>query len=173
MEAIIFYLLQAIIIFCALSVVCVSSPIYAALFLVLSMIGVAGIFVHLDAFFLAGVQLIVYAGAVTVLFVMVVMMFNLSEERKAFSKGFLGNSIKVITGLLFYSLIWSAVEKDRAGLIELPKIAEGSEQMKALASHLFTKYVFGFEAICILLLLVIVGTVSLSKAKGGTHDGTK
>ncbi|MEC9281624.1 MAG: NADH-quinone oxidoreductase subunit J [Bdellovibrionota bacterium] len=103
MENIVFYFLEALILLSALGVVLVTSPIYSALFLVLTMIGVAGIFVSLDAFFLAGVQLVVYAGAVTVMFVMVVMLFNLDKEKKAFSKGTGSNFLKAAS----VGLIWS------------------------------------------------------------------
>lgn len=173
MESILFYFLQALILLSALGMVCVSSPIYAALLLVLCMVGVAGIFVHLEAYFLAGVQLIVYAGAVTVLFVMVVMMFNLSDEKKAFAKGLLGNVVKVFTALMIWYTIAQSISLNQISISDLPKSLEGSEKVKELATHLFTKYVFGFEAICILLLVVIVGTVALSKARGGTHARSK
>lgn len=171
MENIVFYFLEALILLSALGVVLVTSPIYSALFLVLTMIGVAGIFVSLDAFFLAGVQLVVYAGAVTVMFVMVVMLFNLDKEKKAFSKGTGSNFLKAAS----VGLIWSILSTSLLyvfsdlGKEDLPRLAEGSLAIKELASHLFLKYVFGFEVICILLLLVIVGAVSLARAKGGTH----
>lgn len=174
MENGIFYGLEALVLLSALLVVLVANPIYSALFLVLTMIGVAGIFVTLNAYFLAAVQLIVYAGAVAILFVMVVMIFDIRNEKKAFSKGMLGNTLKAFSVGIIWSLISTSllyVFSD-IGKGDLPKIEEGTAKMKEIAYHLFTKYVFGFEAICILLLLVMVGAVALSKAKGGTHAGT-
>ena len=172
MENIVFYLMEAVILISALLVVLVANPIYSALFLVLTMIGVAGIFVSLDAYFLAAIQLVVYAGAVTVLIVMVVMMFNLQKDAKAFSRGMLGNVLKTLSVVLIWSIVHTAITGvfSDFGRGDLPKIEEGSIAMKSLATHLFTKYVFGFEAISILLLVVIVGSVALAKSKGGTHD---
>ena len=171
MEHLVFYFLEALILLSALGVVLVTSPIYSALFLVLTMVGVAGVFVTLDAYFLAGVQLVVYAGAVTVLFVMVVMLFNLDKEKTAFSKGTGINFLKALS----VGLIWSILSTSLLyvfsdlGSEDLPRVLEGTAGIKEMASHLFLKYVFGFEVICILLLLVIVGAVSLARAKGGTH----
>lgn len=171
LENIVFYGLEALVILSALAMISIRSPIYSALCLVMVMVGVAGIFVTLNAYFLAAVQLIVYAGAVTVLFVMVVMMIDLKKNGRSFSKGLLGNSLKAFSVGLIWSLIATSVIYvfSDIGRGDLPKISEGTFQMKELAAHLFTKYIFGFEAICILLLLVIVGTVALSRAKGGTH----
>lgn len=170
-STLLFYGLQFLIIFSALAVVLVPNPIYSALFLVLTMVGVAAIFVSLDAMFIAGVQLVVYAGAVMVLFVMVLMLFNLQKEKRAFSRGFLASAIKLASVLGIGAVMASAIVKAYKGtnLAALAAADVGSKSIKDLATLLFTKYIFGFELISILLLIVIVGAVSLSRAKGGTH----
>ncbi|MFK8137418.1 MAG: NADH-quinone oxidoreductase subunit J [Bdellovibrionales bacterium] len=166
-----FYFLEALILLSALGVVLVSNPIYSALFLVLSMIGVAGIFVSLEAYFVAVIQLVVYAGAVTVLFVMVIMLFNLEKEKKAFSQGFFSLLLRVgIIGAI-WAVVASALKSTFVNLTpeDMPFLDNGGSGVKVLAETLFTQYVFGFEIISVLLVTVIVGAVALARAKGGTH----
>lgn len=75
-DAILFWFLALVVLVSGLSVILMTNPVYSALCLVMTMVGVSAIFVTLNAYFLAGVQLIVYAGAVMVLFVMVLMLFD-------------------------------------------------------------------------------------------------
>lgn len=174
-SSLLFYFLQFLILFSALGVVLIPNPIYCSLFLVLSMVGVAALFASLEAMFVAGVQLVVYAGAVMVLFVMVVMLFNLRKESRAFTRGLWGQVLKVVTTVGTGSMIAAAlVHSFRGRLIpafdvNIVQDKVGTAGIKEVAEMLFIKYVFGFEVICILLLLVIVGSVSLARAKGGTH----
>lgn len=161
-----FYLMAAVTLGSAVSMLILPSPIYAALSLVLTMAGVAGLFVTLNAYFIAGVQLIVYAGAVMVLFVMVLMLFNLKQESRAFSRGLFSGGTKllasgVLVGLLFVAIIMSTKLLAEPN-VELPTSED-------LAQLLFTKYVFAFELISLVLLVVIVGVVSVAKGSGGTH----
>ena len=86
-DAFLFWLLAMITVVSGLTVVLVTNPVYSALSLAMTMVGVAGLFVTLNAYFIAGVQLIVYAGAVMVLFVMVLMLFDLKHEVLAFTRG--------------------------------------------------------------------------------------
>ncbi len=161
-----FYLIAFVTLVSAVMLLLVPSPVYAAFFLVLAMAGVAGLFVLLNAYFMAGVQLIVYAGAVMVLFVMVLMLFNLKQETQAFSRGLISGALKLftggtLTGLMFVGYIMSTkmIAEPR---LEIPTSAD-------VAKLLFTKYVFGFELISLVLLLVIVGVVAIAKGSGGTH----
>ena len=93
-QDLLFYFLGGLSLFGALGVVLAANPIYASLFLVLSMVSISGIFFSLGAYFVAGVQLLVYAGAVMVLFVMVIMIFDLKKELSPYSDGFLRNILK-------------------------------------------------------------------------------
>lgn len=167
----VFYLLQVMILACALGVVLMSNPIYCALMLAGCMVGVAGLFFSLEAYFIAGVQLVVYAGAVMVLFVMVVMLFNLKTEKKAFSKGFLSAILKTLLSIGIFALVASSLSVSFAEMsgTALAPLDSVMKSIKELSGLLFTKYVFGFEIISVLLIVVIVGSVSLARAKGGTH----
>jgi NADH-quinone oxidoreductase subunit J len=167
----IFYFLAFIAFFSACGVILVQNPIYSALFLAFAMIAVSAIFVTLDAVFIAGVQLIVYAGAVMVLFVMVLMLFDLKHEFDAFSKGVIGGVLKlasvgVILGLVMGSVYMSASMVFNNPLAPLPA---GVDQVKMLSLTLFGNYIFAFEVIGALLLVIAIGAVTLSRIRGGTH----
>lgn len=170
-----FYLLAFVSVGCGVGVVAVQNPIYSALFLALTMIGVAGVFVTLDALFLAGVQLIVYAGAVMVLFVMVLMLFDLKHDMKAFSKGVVSGALKLVSAGLILGLVAGSIYMSTevalspGGASAAGAAGSTGDVTKELANLLFTKYLFGFEAIGALLLIIAVGAVTLSRISGGTH----
>jgi NADH-quinone oxidoreductase subunit J len=166
---IVFYILSTLAVVCAFGVILVPNPIYSALYLAGTMISLAGLFFALGAYFVAGVQLIVYAGAVMVLFVMVVMLFDLKKEKDAFTGGAWGFFAKFAAGALALGLIAGAFDVSRIGAQEAAKATESVSSTKLLAEALFSRHVFGFEVISILLLVVIVGAVSLARSKGGTH----
>tara|TARA_B100001248_G_scaffold262718_2_gene261486 strand:+ start:30372 stop:30896 length:525 start_codon:yes stop_codon:yes gene_type:complete len=170
-EAISFYLIQFIILASALAVVLVPNPIYSAISLAVSMTGIAALFFSLEAYFIAGVQLVVYAGAVMVLFVMVVMLFDLKKEKRAFSRGTLSRVLKTTLSVLIFSMIAGALSMSFSELGSGDSIAKEdiTRSIKELSALLYTKYVFAFEALAILLVMVIVGAIALAKAKGGTH----
>ena len=168
-----FYILSVISVICAAGVILSRNPIYSAFYLVGTMVSMAGIFVTLDAYFIAGVQLIVYAGAVMVLFVMVLMLFDLKHEMKTFSKGMLANVFKLGSAGIFLGMmliyIWYSFSGDPGFKPVSLDPAHSMEATKELSRMLFTKYLFAFEAIGALLLIIAVGAVSLSRISGGTH----
>ena len=172
-DAILFWFLAAVTILAGLSVVLMSNPIYSALSLAMTMVGVAALFVTLGAYFLAGVQLIVYAGAVMVLFVMVLMLFDLKHEIQAFTRGKITGAVKIASVGILAGLIVGAITLGTK-VIEVSKTAEATaktygDNTMALAQNLFLQNVFGFEALGVLLLVIAVGTVALSRSRGGTH----
>jgi len=156
-----------------LTTVLVTNPIYSALALAFAMIGVSALFVTLNAYFLAGVQLIVYAGAVTVLFVMVLMMFDLKHEITAFTRGKFTGLVKSGTVALLAGILVGAIAMTSDLFLKIsgtPEVAlGGGDGTKELGKILFSKYIFGFEALGILLLIVAIGAVALARSKGGTH----
>ncbi len=152
-------------------VISMANPIFSALALAMTMVGVAALFVTLDAYFLAGVQLIVYAGAVMVLFVMVIMLFDLKHEVKAFSRGLLTGAVKLGTVGLFAGLIVGAILLTSGATVtkQAEEMATNQDVTASLGQLLFSHYLFGFEALGVLLLIVAVGSVALARSKGGTH----
>lgn len=174
MEAgIVFYSLALTLVYFAYKTVTSPNPIHCALNLAVTMVGLAFMFFTLGAQFVAWVQIIVYAGAVMVLFLMVLMLFDIKSDLKAFSKGLVGGALKVgsaalLTGMIIGSARYSS---DLLGTTTLkPESVEESRQTtQALAQLLFAKYIFVFELLGVLLLVVAVGAVAISRVKGGTH----
>jgi len=152
-------------------VVSLTNPIYAALSLAFTMVSVAAVFVTLEAFFVAGVQLIVYAGAVMVLFVMVLMLFDLKHEVESFARGKVTGAIKLLAAGLLAGLLIGAILYSSSGELgsSAPQAAAQIDSTKTLGYRLFTQHIFAFEALGVLLLVIAVGVVALSRSKGGTH----
>ncbi len=173
-DAVLFWFLSLIILVSAIGVVTMANPIFSALCLVMSMVSVAAIFATLKAFFLAGVQLIVYAGAVMVLFVMVLMLFDLHKEKKPFTQGTFTGTLKLLLGGLFAGLLVGTTTIS-SELLKAPiekaitNSSSGIESTKQMGQMLFTQYLFGFEILGVLLLVIAVGAVALARSKGGTH----
>lgn len=171
-DVFLFWFLAAVVLLSGAIVILVPNPVYSALALAMTMVGIAALFVTLNAYFLAGVQLIVYAGAVMVLFVMVLMIFDLKQEVRAFSRGLFSGAMKIASVGLFAGLVAGAVALTAGSFINVspnPALELGADTTKQLGKMLFTQYLFGFEALGVLLLVVAIGAVALSRSKGGTH----
>jgi NADH-quinone oxidoreductase subunit J len=167
-----FWFLAIVTVISGVTVVTITNPIYSALALAMTMIGVSALFVTLNAQFLAGVQLIVYAGAVTVLFVMVLMLFDLKHELTAFTRGKITGIVKIACAGIFAGLIIGSIVITSQALLSSgasTALTSGEDVTKELGKLLFTKYMFGFEALGLLLLIVAIGAVALARSKGGTH----
>jgi NADH-quinone oxidoreductase subunit J len=171
-DAALFWILALLTVGSGLSVVLLRNPIFSALSLALTMTGVAALFVTLNAAFLAGVQLIVYAGAVMVLFVMVLMLFDLKHELQTFTQGKISGSLKVASVATLLGIILGSVFVASNSMLSNEaeiKIDMMGDNTKQLGQLLFSQYLFGFEALGVLLLIVAVGAVALSRSRGGTH----
>jgi NADH-quinone oxidoreductase subunit J len=140
----------------ALAVVLAHSPLRAALYLIASLCSVALLFILLDAGFVAAMQVLVYAGAIMVLFVFVIMLLNLGTVggRPAYL-----SLSKVMGGVAVGYLSWRVGEAALAIGSGEGKAVDGT--VKSIGTLLLTDYLFGFEAISILLLVAVVGAVVL------------
>ena len=136
------------------------NPVTSAMFLVLTIISMAGLFVLLHAFFLAAVQVLVYAGAVMVLFLFVIMLLDLKEEerRKIRREGLIAGLVAV--GAIAAIFVRSLLQTKPGANLPLPK-SEGDTV--ALGKILFTEYLLPFEIVSLLLLVAMVGVILLSK----------
>ncbi len=164
MEALNFWILCIVTSVSAILVVFLRKPLLNVLFMVLTMIGLAGLFLLLHAEFVAMVQLIVYAGAIMVLFLFVVMLLNL--ERLGIQawitevRGWAGALAALcLFGLLIVGMntFWSSQGATEITVIEQPSNTE------VLAGALFTQYLLPFEIASVLLLAAIIGTVVLAR----------
>ncbi|HTY07453.1 MAG TPA: NADH-quinone oxidoreductase subunit J [Gemmatimonadales bacterium] len=154
------------------AVLCVSrrSPVASALWLVVTMFSLAALFVLLDAQFIAVLQVLVYAGAVMVLFLFVIMLLNLGRGAAPDRKGVLG----VTVGLVLAALLFVQLKFLRGAappeLIRLPPgvMAQTQQQagmVGAIATPLYEAYLVPFEITSVLLLAAVVGAVVLAKRK--------
>lgn len=170
MEVISFYTLAAFLIFFSYKVISVPNPLHSALYLVMTMLALAAAFFNLGAQFIAGVQIIVYAGAVMVLFVMVLMLFDLKAEIRSFSRGLISGALKVMSAALIAGLAWGGA-RSSVTVLDTPAVQNTAQVdvTRQLGILLYTKYLFAFEILGILLLVVAVGVVAVSRMKGGTH----
>jgi len=135
------------------------NPVTSAMFLVLTIVSLAGLFVLLHAFFLAAVQVLVYAGAVMVLFLFVIMLLDLKaeERRKIKVLGIVGGLVSVGAILVIFL---SSLLNAPLGAVQSPVVEGGTV---SLAKLLFTQYLLPFEIVSVLLLVAMVGVVLLSK----------
>ena len=162
MQELLFYIFSALTLICGFLVVAnpfTRNPVTSAMFLVLTIVSMAGLFVLLNAFFLAAVQVMVYAGAVIVLFLFVIMLLDVKEVEKQHY-----NHFGVVLGLLGLlsvgGMLIKAILSSGVGEGLHPQL-EGST--KALGMKLFTDYVLPFEIMGVLLLVGMIGVILLSK----------
>jgi NADH-quinone oxidoreductase subunit J len=163
MHPFLFYLFAALTLLCGVLVVVnpfTRNPVTSAMFLVLTIVSMAGLFVLLRAFFLAAVQILVYAGAVIVLFLFVIMLLDLKEEARRKINAAVGVLALLAVGGVAFVMI-AAIRQSGVGVGVEPARVEGSTI--ALGKVLFTRYALPFEAISIVLLVAMIGAVLLSK----------
>jgi len=159
----IFFFLAFVSIFCGILVITSKNPVYSCLYLVITMFAIASNYLLLNAQFLAVVQIIVYAGAIMVLFLFTIMLLNLnsnSEVHKSLLFKFLG----AIGGGSLLLIVVAAMKKSE--LSAAPMILPNTNQtgmIQNLGQVLFTEYVFPFEIISILIITALIGAVVLAK----------
>jgi NADH-quinone oxidoreductase subunit J len=166
-ETVIFYVFSVLTVISATSVVTVRNPVHAALFLVLTFFTSAAIWLLLEAEFLAIGLVLVYVGAVMVLFIFVVMMLdiNIARLRAGFVRYLpIGLLVAGIMLAMMLSIVTSDVFVLDAGSEPAPKPADYSNT-KALGGVLYTHYVFAFEVAAVILLVAIIAAISLTMRK--------
>jgi len=161
MEAVLFVLFGAVAVGASIMVVTRKHPLASALYLILALVAVAALFVLRQAHFLAAVQVIVYAGAVIVLFVFVIMLVNIPENLLPTERV---TAVRVLgvaaAGLL---ILESALV---AALFSMRKDLEsGGGTLEAVGRALFTDYLLAFEITSVLLLAALIGAITLAKKK--------
>ena len=146
----------------ALMVIISKNPVKSVLFLVLTFFFISGNYILMNAQFIAAVNIIVYAGAIMVLFLFVLMLLNLSKENEPKNSVFVKFAALVAGGILFTVLI--AALKD--GLVIAAATVDQSDNIglvENLGQILFTKYVLPFEISSVLFIAAMVGAVLLGK----------
>ncbi|PWB68163.1 MAG: NADH-quinone oxidoreductase subunit J [Deltaproteobacteria bacterium] len=161
MEPILFILFGAIAVAGSIMVVTRKHPMASALYLILTLFAVAALFVLRQAHFLAAIQVIVYAGAVVVLFIFVIMLINVPENKLPVERltalRFLGVAA---AGLLILEGAVLARKTTMPG-----GTAADSGSVQAVGRALFTDYLLAFEITSVLLLAAVIGAIALAKKK--------
>ena len=163
METIAFYVLAILAVVSAITVISQRRPVISALALAFNLISIAGLFLLLGAQFVALLQVIVYAGAIMVLILFVIMLLNLRDESPSSGRG----RIQTPLGLVMAGLLTVIFAVAIAGSVEqgLPQASPGFGTVGALGEELFTKFFYPFEAISLLLLVAMIGAVLLAKRR--------
>ena len=161
---VIFWAFAALAVMSALACITRRSAVASALWLVVTLFSLAALFVLLDAQFIAVLQVLVYAGAIMVLFLFVIMLLNLGRAGPTDLKGPIGLGVGVfLAGLLLVQLLVLRQASPAAGGPARPALEQG--MIPSVARPLFTTYMVPFEITSILLLAAIVGAVVLAKRK--------
>jgi NADH-quinone oxidoreductase subunit J len=167
MSDLLFNLFAIFTVACALGVVFNKNAVASAMCLLLSLVGVAGLFVLLDAFLLAVLLVLVYAGAVVALFLFIIMLLDMQGgDRKRFTKATIVSSTLagglLVTGLVSFAS-YGQVETD-------PSVAVVGNTLRAYAEQLFTVYLLPVQIVGFLLLIAMLGVIVLSKKFEGLED---
>lgn len=169
-ELLLFYLFAAITVGGALAVIGQRNPVYSVMAIVGSFCGLSGLYVLLEAPFVAVVQIIIYAGAILVLFLFTVMLLNASREDGAewdrthpYYRPGPTRVGGVLAVLLLGQLVWAVTKIGGAGVGDLQPAASS---VRLLGRVLFTDYMFAFEVTSILIIAGMVGAVVLAGKKG-------
>lgn len=164
MSLVSFYILSAVAVACACLVIFQPNVVYSALFLIGALLALAGLFLTLNAQFIAVVHIIIYAGAIMVLFLFVIMLLDLgidpAQPEQFKYQRTLGLGLAV---LFFLELAWVSL-----GALAGPPPGAPPETFgyaEVLGQMLFTKYLFPFEATSILLFVAAIGAVVLGKRR--------
>lgn len=171
-QEIIFYTFAAILVFAALAVIVVRNPVHAALFLVLAFFSMAAIWLLLEAEFLGIVLVLVYVGAVMVLFLFVVMMLDINIA--TLSQGYtryapVGILIALVVAAEIGYVVW-AKQLDLPFISGPAPAAIDFNNTRMLGERLYTEYVYPFEIASVILLVGIVAAIVLTmRRRGGTR----
>ncbi|GAB3529305.1 NADH-quinone oxidoreductase subunit J [Pontibacter brevis] len=163
-----FFFLASLTLLCALMVVISKNPVHSVLFLIITFFTISGHYILLNAQFLAAVNIIVYAGAIMVLFLFVIMFLNMSKESEQKVKTSTLSKIAgtIAGGLLFVVMIAALRDTEIAGY-NAETYNSQIGMVESLGVVLFTEYLLPFELASVLFLVAMVGAVMLGKKETG------
>ena len=166
-EQILFYVFAAVLLFAATMVVTIRNPVKAALFLVLAFFNAAGLWILLEAEFLAIVLVLVYVGAVMVLFLFVVMMLdiNLVKLKEGFGEYLPIGGLVAVLLVIEMAIILSAPEFGPEAMPDPPGQSADYSNTRELGLLIYTTYVYPFEIAAVLLLVAIIAAIALTMRK--------
>jgi len=165
-ETALFAVLAVVTVVTAILVIVQRNPVASAIFLIITLFSLAGIYLLLNAQFIAVIQVLVYAGAIMVLFLFVIMLLNLEREKKIIPRHRMQKVFGVFLGIILLAQIGmvfnSVLLEGSKGTFPPEKVAAlGNTQV--VARLLFTDYLLPFEITSVLLLVAIIGAIVLAK----------
>ncbi len=169
---ILFSIFASLVLLSALAVVLNRNAVNSAMFMIVSLVATAGLFILLEAYFLAILQILVYAGAVMVLFLFIIMLLDVDKgENFNFKTRKLSLCATILGVLLLLALILNSFSSNNLPSVELFLIEDSSfidpgafdNKAKAFGQLLFTKYMLPFQVIGFLLLVAMIGVIVISK----------
>ena len=166
MESLAFYISAAVMLFFGAMVVLNRNPVSSALSLVMSFVGLAALFISLDAYFIGTIQILVYAGAVMVLFLFIIMLLDLKAEvrRKFNVSAVVGGGLVGLVLVLSLGKVLASFEPGQAVKPEVAAIAEHTyEDVRSVGALAWQNYAFHLQIIGLLLVAATLGVVALSK----------
>jgi NADH-quinone oxidoreductase subunit J len=174
-ETLLFYFFAGIAVVASALVIGQRNPMYSIMLLILSFGALSGLYIQLDAPFVAMAQVIVYAGAIMVLFLFVVMLLNAPQEDAAewdrthpLRRPGVARFGALLAGLLIIQLVWALVRvNDASAAVGARGDVAAISSVRSVGRVLFTDYVFAFEATSILILVAMVGAVLLAARETG------
>jgi len=165
-ESILFFILSVVGIVSALLMITRRNPVNSALFLVLNFISLAGVYLTLHAQFVAIIQIVVYAGAIMVLVIFVIMLLNLQDEKRlSESRSWKQDVGIVFAAVLLAQILFMISSMTNGGASQLAPNSVALGTVQSIGSVLFTTYLFPFELASILLLAAMIGAVVLAKKR--------
>jgi NADH-quinone oxidoreductase subunit J len=174
MEVVVFVIAAAIVLAGAIGVVTRNNPVHAALSLVMTLFGIAVLFIAQDAHFLAAVQVIVYAGAIVVLFLFVIMLLGVDKSENLRVEPLKAQRpLAAVVGIGVLGLMIVAFfARGGRHITGAPSdtLAIGEANLPALARSLFSDNVFAFELTSVLLVIAVVGTVLMARRPPKSSD---
>jgi NADH-quinone oxidoreductase subunit J len=159
-----FYFLSAVTVISGLLVITRRNAVHSALALILALIGQAGLYLMLYAPFVAGVQIILYAGGIMVLFLFVIMLVSIEQSLKEeqFSKLWV---VGLVSALALGGLFVAVYLKGKGVFPERVMIPPETSNTQEIANYLYGNYMFAFEIASLLLLVAIIGAVVMAKKR--------
>jgi len=163
MSPILFWLFALMTLVFAVAVVANRNPVASALSLVISFLGLAALYVGLDAYFIAVIQVLVYAGAVMVLFLFIIMLLDLRAEKRRNLNvaAYVGGGL---VALAFFAQLYFVLQRYELGRQPFPPLGVSYlDDVREVGNVLFTTHNLPFQVIGVLILVATIGVVILSK----------
>jgi NADH-quinone oxidoreductase subunit J len=177
MQAVVFFVCAALILLGALGVILARNPVHSALFLLLTLVNVAVLFLQQHAALVAAIQIVVYASAIVVLFLFVITLLGVDQHEPLDEPRRFQRPAAIVLGVLVLIQIivlagnhWATGSVQQPGTIDNPNFqaldSPRTGNVERLARNLFTHYIWAFEMTAVLLVIAVVGGVVLARRSG-------